>query len=251
MEIRLTFKRKDPWAKVYKYKNCADTIQTYWTRSGNVYTGLTEEDETRLEKKLGFQEGTLARYSQYWHTFGVKLGDNDVILHPEDNAWDELQYLFLKGHKRVANGRQDIKPGTDYVLINEDSEAKDINVKNKAKRTAIKEFDKMSLEDMRKCLRLFGIKSDNISAELVESKLFDIIEKTPEKFIMKWVDNKEKNTEFIIEEAISKNIVRKSKNIYYYGTDVVGNSLQDAIANLNSPKNQDLKLTILKEIESK
>jgi hypothetical protein len=251
MEIRLTFKRRDPWSRIYKYKNCADTISTYWTRSGNVYTGLTEDDEKALEKALGFADGTLARYSNYWNTFGIKLGEDDVILHPEDNSWDKLQYLFLKSHKRVSNGRQDIKPGTDYVLINEDKEAKEVNVKNKAKRTAIKEFDKMSLEDMRKCLRLFGIKSDNISAELVESKLFDVIEKTPEKFIMKWVDNKEKNTEFIIEEAISKNIIRKSKNIYYYGTDLIGNSLQDAIANLNASKNQDLKLTILKEIESK
>ena len=251
MEIRLAFKRKDPWAKIYKYRNCADVITPYWTRSGNRYTGLTEEDEKRLEGKLGFKEGMLARHSEYWIMFGVKLGDTDVILHPDENAWDELQYLFLKNHKRVANGRQDIKPGTDYILVNEDSEAKELNVKNKSKRAAIKEFEKMSLEDMRKCLRLFGIKSDNISAELIESKLFEIVEKTPDKFIVKWVDNKEKNTEFIIEEAIAKNVIRKSKNIYYYGTDVIGNSLSDAITNLNSPKNQDIKLTILKELESK
>ena len=94
-------------------------------------------------------------------------------------------------------------------------------------------------------------KSDNISNELVESSLFDIIEKDPERYFLTWVNNKVRDTQYIIEAAISKNIIRKSKNIYYYGTDIIGRSLEDAIANLNDKKNQDLKLTIMNEIESK
>ena len=44
MEVILRFKSKDPWAGITKYKNCYDYIAPYWTRSGNKYTGLTEED---------------------------------------------------------------------------------------------------------------------------------------------------------------------------------------------------------------
>ena len=71
----------------------------------------------------------------------------------------------------------DIRPGTDYVLINKDSEAQESNRIAKRKREAIKEFDKMSLEEMRKALRLFGFKADTMSNELVENKLFELVEK--------------------------------------------------------------------------
>lgn len=159
--------------------------------------------------------------------------------------------MFLKGHKRVANGINNLKPTHDYVLVNKEIEAEEANKRNKAKREAFSEFNKMSIEEMRKCLRLYGHKTDNISNELVESSLFDLIENNPDKFFLIWVNNKVRDTQYIIEAAISKNVIRKSKNIYYYGTDIIGRSLEDAIASLNDKKNQDIKMTILQEIESK
>ena len=192
----------------------------------------------------------MAPYSRYWVTFIVKVTNKELLL-DTSRPWDELQYLFLKNHHRVAIGLNDLKPGADFVLINKDSEAQESNRLNKKKRDAIKEFDKMSLEDMRKCLRLFGYKADTMSAELVESKLFEQVESSPEKFFSKWVNNKTKNTEFIIEAAIAKNIMRKNKNAYLYGTDIIGTSLEDAVIYLDEKKNQDLKLTILNELESK
>lgn len=250
MEVVLRKKTRDPWAKVIKYKNCFDYIAPYWTRSGNVYTGLSKEDESRLEKKLGFDEGKLASSSPYWINFCIKVGDQEKMF-DTSSAWDELQYLFLKSHKRVATSLADIKPATDYVLINKEAEAEESNRLNRRKRDAIKEFDKLSLEAMRKCLRLFGYKADTMSAEFVESKLYSLVEKEPEKFFSKWVNNKAKDTEYVIAQAIAKNIMRKSRNIYYYGTDIVGNSLADAVAYVNDPKNQDLKLSIMDEINSK
>lgn len=250
MQVILRHKGKDAWANVIKYKNCFDYISPYWTRSGNKYTGLNEEETKRLEKALGFAEGVLAPHSDYWNTFTVKLSEKELTLDTV-NAWDELRYLFLKGHKRVAASLAEMKAGTDYVLINKESEAVEANKINQERRRAIKEFDKMSLEDMRKCLRLYGYKADTMSNELVENKLFNVVEENPSKFFLKWVDNKTKDTEVIIENAISKNIMRKNRNVYYHGTDIVGNSLQDAVAYLNAPANQDLKLTIIKEIESK
>ena len=69
----------------------------------------------------------------------------------------------------------------------------------------------MSIEEMRKCLRLYGHKTDNISNELVESSLFDLIENNPDKFFLIWVNNKVRDTQYIIGAAISKNVIRKSK----------------------------------------
>jgi hypothetical protein len=244
MEAIIKHKRKDAWSGVIKYKSCFDYICPSLTRSGNIHTGLTAEDADRLEKELNLGAGTLAPYSKYWTNFIVKITNTEL-------PWDELRYLFLKNHHRVAAGLGDMKSGADYVLINKDEEALESNKINKKKREAIKEFDKMSLDEMRKCLRLFGFKTDALSAELVESKLFEQIENAPDKFFSKWVNNKTRNTEFMIEAAVAKNIIRKNKNAYYYGTDIIGTSLEDAVSYIDDKKNQDLKMTILNESESK
>lgn len=250
MEVILKFARVNPWAGIAKYKNCYDYIGTYWTRSGNRYTGLTEEDARRLEKEMGYEEGHLAPTSTFWKTYSIRIGAKDVYLHTEKPE-DELAYLFLKNHKRVALGLSNIKPQNDYVLVNSEAEAEAKNKINRVKREAITEFNKMSLEEMRKCLRIYGNRADNISNELVENKLFELIEKDPNKFFLIWVNNKNKETQYILDTAISKNIIRKSKNIYYYGTDVIGRSNDDAISFLNNKANQEIKLAILNEIDAK
>lgn len=53
-------------------------------------------------------------------------------------------------------------------MINKDSEAEEQNKFNKVKREAYREMDKMSTEEMRKCLRLYGMKSDSMSNEVAE-----------------------------------------------------------------------------------
>ena len=250
MEVVLKFARVNPWAGIAKYKNCYDYIGTYWTRAGNIHTGLSEEDARRLEKAMGYEEVHLAPTSSFWKTYSVRLGAKDVFLHTEKPE-DELAYLFLKNHKRVATGLSNIRPQHDYVLVNTDAEAEAANKLNKIKREAFAEFNKMSLEEMRKCLRIYGHKSDNISNELVESKLFELIEKDPRKFFLLWIDNKNKDTQYVLETAISKNVIRKSKNVYYYGTDVIGRSQDDAISFLKEKSNQDILMAIMQEIESK
>jgi len=239
-----------PWSKVVKYKGSHDFIGTYFTRSGNRHTGLTPEDARRLEKELQYPEGHLSPLSRFWITYAIKVGATGTIINT-DTAIGELQYLFLKSHYRVADGLQNLKPGNDWILLNQESEAKEKNRLNKIRRDAAKEFDKMSLDDMRKCLRVYGYRSDTMSNELIESKLYDLIEKDPKDFFVKWVNNKSKDTEFLLETAISKNIVRRTKTTYYYGTDVIGITKEDAIAYLDDKKNSDIKLAIMSATESK
>ena len=250
MEIIVRIIKSNPWTGITKWPTCYDYISTYWTRSGNIYTGLTSEDQSRLEKELGYNEGYLSQNSSFWDTFAIKLGRKDLILNT-DKPEDELKYLFLRNHKRVADGLNKITPATDYVLINKDSEAKEANKRNQIKRDAYRELDKMSIEDMRKCLRLYGIKSDTMSNELIEAKITEQIEQSPEKFLLKWVNNPNKEINFIIEEAIAKNIIRKNRAQYFFGTDLIGTGIEDVIAYLNNKKNQDIKLAILQEIKSK
>ena len=250
MVVELKIKKKNPWAGLIKYKSCFDYIAPYYTRSGSIYTGLTPEDEKYFEKALGYEDGHLAKSSDFWTTFCVKVGSRTVLL--DDSIPRQAMIIkFLSGHKRVATSLDKLTAGKDYLLINREAEAIEANKQNKLRRDAIKEFDKLSLDQMRKCLRLFGIKSDTMSNELVESTLFNFVDKQPKKFFDKWVDNKSKETEFLIEEAIAKGVIRKDKTHYFYGTDMFAESLQDAIAYLDNKKNQDLKLSIINETNNK
>ena len=250
MEVIVRILKVNPWTGISKWPTTFDYVGPYWTRSGNIYTGLTNEDARRLEKALGKEEGELNPNSDFWTTFAVRIGAKDLILNT-DRPMDELQYLFLKNHKRVAVGLSNIDPSKDYVMINSDAEAEQQNKANKTKREAYRELDKMSIEDMRKCLRLYGMKSDTMSNELVEAKLTEQIEKSPEKFMLKWVNNADKDINYLIEEAIAKNIIRRNRSQYFFGTDMIGNGLDDAIAYLKDKKNQEIMLAIKQEIKSK
>lgn len=250
MVVELKIKKKNPWAGLVKYKACFDYIAPYFTRSGSIYTGLTPEDEKYYEKALGYAEGHLAKSSDFWTTFCVKVGSRGIIL--DDSIPRQAMIIkFLSGHKRVATSLDKLTAGKDYLLINREAEAVEANKINKLRRDAIKEFDKLSLEQMRKCLRLFGVNADRMSNELVESTLFNLVDKQPKKFFDKWIDNSSKETEFILEQAIAKGVIRKDKTHYFYGSDMFADSLDDAIAYLDSKKNQDLKLSIINETNNK
>ena len=250
MVVELKIRKKHPWAGLIKYKSCFDYISPYYTRSGSIYTGLTPEDEKYFEKTLGYEEGHLSRTSDFWTTFCVKVGQKTVLL--DDSIPRQAMIIkFLSGHKRVATSLDTMTAGKDYLLINREAEAIEANKINKLRRDAIKEFDKLTLEQMRKCLRILGVRADNMSNELIESTLFDLVDKNPKQFFNKWVNNKAKDTEFILETAIAKGIVRKDRTQYYYGTELFADSLQDAVAYLDAKKNQDLKLSIINQIETK
>ena len=269
MEVILRPVARKTWAGVTRFKNCSDYLGTYITRSGQLYTGLEKEDELqkvpygtnaeRLEKLLGFQEGTLSNReykasdntATYWDIFTIKIMGTKEIVLDLTKPLDELQYIFLKNHKRVADGFANINPSKDYVLVNKDAEANEINKINKRRRDAMVAFNKLSLEDMRKCLRIYGYNASNMSNEVVEAKLFELVEQDPDKFVTKWINNTKKLVEFMVEEAVSKNIIRRNKNVYKYGTEVIGISMEDTVKYLEDPKNQDLRMAIVSELEVK
>jgi hypothetical protein len=235
------------WSGLIKYRNCYEDIGPYFTRSGRIYTGLTPEDEVRIGALLGID---LRSSSEYWKEFFVRTSGKDLYLDTND-IHDELKYLFLKNHKRVKNSILENKASANFVLINKDEEAKRSNLYSKVKREAIKAFDDLTPEDMRKCLRIYGHNGDSMSNELVEKTLFDIVEGNPQGFVDKWVNNPYKETEALIERAIAKNIMRRNKNIYKYGTEIIGHNSGEVIGFLENPKNQDIKIAIMKQLESK
>ena len=247
MRVILRPTAKNAWSGLKKYRNCYEDISTYYTRSGQLYTGLSKTEADELGSTLGID---LSPNSEYWNTFFIRTSGKDLYLDIEDPL-DKLRYLFLKNHRRVKKSLMENKATANFVLINKDEEAKKANIYNRVKRDSIKEFDRLSPEDIRMALRLYGHNADSMSNEVAENRLFDIIEGNPQSFLDKWVNNKSRDTEVLVERAISRNIIRRNKNIYRYGTEIIGHSLADTVGFLNDAKNQDIKITIIKSLESK
>jgi hypothetical protein len=247
MKVTLEPISANVWSNIIHYKNCYTDISTYWLNNGRKYTGLDKTDTKRLSEELGMD---LKATSNFWNTFFIRMSDRPIILDTED-PMDEMKYLFLKGHKLIAPSVSEKKATAKFVIVNQEAEAEVKNKKSKIKRDAIVAFNKLSTTDMKKALRLYGYKAEEISIEQAESKLFDVVEGDPAKFLEVWVNNTDRETQFMIEAAIAKNIIRKNKNAYYYGTEIIGNSLIDTVSYLKDKKNQDLKLVILNETKVK
>jgi len=247
MEIRIKPIQANNWSGIQRYPGCNDTIGPYLTRSGTVYTGLTRDDEKRLGDTLGYD---LRKSSKFWETFRIKIGTEDVVLDLNDPA-DELKYLFLKGHKKVKGTVLEYKATADYYVHNPEEEATTFNEINRTKRAAIKEFDKLKPADIRKALRIYGYKSTNVSDAVAEDNLFKLVEQNPKHFFSKWVDNKNRATEYLLKEALAKNVIRKSNNVYYYGALTLGNTTEAAILYIDSGENSDIKASIINESDIK
>lgn len=89
MEVIVRIMKVNPWTGLTKWPTTFDYVGPYWTRNGNIYTGLSVADARRLEKALGKAEGTLDPESDFWTTFAVKIGKRDLIL-DTDKPLDEL-----------------------------------------------------------------------------------------------------------------------------------------------------------------
>ena len=74
MEVIVRIVKVNPWTGLTKWPTTFDYVGPYWTRTGNIYTGLSEEDARRLEKELGYEEGKLNHSSEFWTKFAVLLG---------------------------------------------------------------------------------------------------------------------------------------------------------------------------------
>lgn len=239
--------KKNAWSGLIRYRNCYEDLASYFTRSGALYTGLTVADEKRLGDALGKD---LTKGSEFWKTFFIRTTDKDLYLNTEDTM-DELKYLFLKNHKRVKTSLTEHKATADFVLINKEEEAKKENSYNTIKRDAIREYDKLSPEDIRKALRIYGHNADSMTTEMADNRLFAIVEGDPEGFLNKWVKNPNKETQYIIAQALAKNVIRRNKRIYTYGAETIGNGIEDVINYLDTPANQDVRIAILQAIDAK
>ena len=98
MEVMLRPLRRNDWAGVFKFKNCSDYLGSYFTRSGQLYTGLREEDgvdaETvaRLSSAEKGVDQPLNPSSEFWQTFTIKIGNKDIFSFHLRKLWRYINF---------------------------------------------------------------------------------------------------------------------------------------------------------------
>lgn len=228
------------------YKGCKDSKTVCWDKYGNLNTGLTKEDEERLGKAL---KQDLSKESTFWHDYRVILSDKDLILNL-DEPKDELKYKVLLAHPEVASSINDNNPKARYVVHNETEEAKNTVASASVKINASVLYSKLTIDQKKDVLRLYpgtGI-TGSVSNEIIEARLYEFMENDPAKFV-RLVEDKKRDMKVFLKDLITAKILRKNKNAYYYGDDVLGHDEESTITHLDDPANQSLKIALMQELK--
>ena len=231
-----------------RYSKCFERLTVQAMKgTGVLNTGLTEEDERRLENKMNMSPGTLSRYNKdYWTMFKVDVPKEGTIL---DLAFpeDELKYMVLKAHQRVANSEMERfdSPFAEYVMTSEEQEAKVVNKKSKLKRKAYKVFSNMSTTEMKDVLKVMGKRAgDDASVDFVESQLDKIVTDDPQNFLTTVEDPTFAMRAFIDDCIASRVLVKNGTKYQLPGGDTVGYTLEQTIEYLKNPDNQEVYLDL-------
>jgi len=231
-----------------RYSRCFERLTVQSQRgTGILNTGLTEEDERRLENKMNMNSGTLSRYNtDYWNKFYIDVPSDGKELDTK-NPKEELIYLVLKAHQRVANSELERfdSPFAEYIMTSVEQEAKVENKKSKLKRKAYKRFSNMSTTEMANVLKVMGKRAGaDASVDFIEAQLDKIVTDNPRGFL-ETVDDPTFEMRAFIDDCLKERVLVKNGTKYTLpGGDVVGFNLEQTIEYLQNPDNQEVYIDL-------
>lgn len=230
------------------YKGCTNKLVASMNQYGDIVTGLTEEDAERLGAILNKD---LSPTSSFWHDYTVILNDKELVLNT-DHPQDELKYKLLMSHQLVAKSVNDTNAKAIYMIHDDNAEAVKINAKADVKIKASVLYSGLSLNQKKDILRLYPgfIKTDSVSEDIINARLYEQMDRDPAKFVA-LVEDKKRDMKLLIKDLVTAKILRKNKNAYYYGDDILGHDEESTITHLDDPLNQGLKVSLMKELKQK
>lgn len=215
-------------------------------------TGLTPDDETRLEQALGYDKGTLNRTSKFWKEYSVTIPEDGIELDTELPI-DELKWKVLGQSKLVAKTLQELYEvdSAEFVMTNATQEA---DVKNKKRDVKMKAFARcaaMSLDDYRDYLTAKGI----IGVEtLANSRIQDMVESdaedNPKEFLALIEDPNYKDMLFIANLVNAGIIfVRGTRYTDAKDSQPIAANREAMIDYINHPKNGNIVMLYMNQLE--
>lgn len=251
---------KNKFSKLTSYDRTFKVLTVQMDRSGLYKTGLTKEEESYFEKKLGKKEGELSRKpadddkgSNFWARLTIKFAPTR---NNELNLEDPIQYLKYKAllaSDKVCNSPLEKSkwPNAEWMIVDEELDAEVEAVEIDKEVEAIEVFNDLSEEDKKGLLKIFGKRNlDKVKPELIKSSLYKELKKDPVKFV-KFAKDKSLKTRVFVEDLLEKKIIVKHGNYFKNGDDPIGNSTEEVIAFFDDPRNQSIKIALKGKLEAK
>ena len=241
-----------------RYNGCSAGIQpAVDRRTGQLKTGLTKEDEVRLEEALFLDKGALNKFNtKFWSEYWIKIPGKDGIILDLSNPEDELKYLVLSADHKIAKSESDAMTNmyAEFIMTSKEVESKVKSTKIKSKKEAFAKFSKMTITEQMNFLKVYeGGKnkvSNSSSPEFIESVIGTIVEENSDAFLSTLEDPYYK-IKLLIEDSVTARVMQKMGTKYFItgNPDPLGMTLLDTIETLNDPKNQDLLISIKSKLE--
>ena len=244
--------KKSPKAGFFGITSYAKSVTTLGVElSKNGYkTGLTSEEEKEFEKELDLKPGELNRHSKWWGNIfdvqhAIRLNNTkstELIL---DNPINKIRYKVLLASSKIASSEiEKNKPGIEFYIDDQESKAKAELETFNYEFEGMGMIHKMSPDEKRDNLRLFGEKGlDTMTEIMLNSKLASKCKQDPKNFV-ETLNDKNVRTKAFILELIEKGLLKRKGNYYVHGDDTIANSTEECVEYFNDIKNQSVKLTL-------
>lgn len=256
MEYTLQFRPQGSWSNIKRFNNTVQEIGVNPGKLGKPNTGLTVEDERRLEKQLGLSTGELSKSSDYWANFSIRVFNGEVLHLDDSDPYGELLIKVCQANTLVAKAPSEVTQQTVFILLAEGSAEKEQEKENTSTVDAFDAIGKMSLEK-RKQIILIENKDKPISVESMSSAgitaaLITLIQRDPER-VLDYIKDKLTPTKAKVLEMLAKDILYRKGTAFYIKDEntEIGADLTLAAEYLNDKSNSVTASTLYGRLESK
>lgn len=233
-------------------------------RSGKLVDVLTKEEKTFLEEAMGLEYNALSVYRKvdnYWSNFFVRLRKQDNYL-DLSNPEDYIKYkVLLANTERIAPSLDALqtkrKATYEFVILNEDEEAKASKKRVSANIQAYKELGKIESDFHKLRVIVEAATGKNMGVNTQPDVLSDRIDKLIQadaKLFLKIAQDPMLDTKVLLKRGIEAGAVLLKNGLFYTTDntpmcDAGEATLSVAAAFINKPKNQALKMAIEAKIQ--
>ena len=261
--------RTNTWSGIDRFSDTKEGIAANIDNQGLPITGLTEDStiknekghmevvkgtRTLIEEALGvypgyLKRGTTIKHSDFWIQYAVIL-DFAEKRFDTANPEDWLAVEFLKAQKQVAFGTANVTAYSEYLLYSPEEAAATANKNNKGKREANKVFEQLTLGDRKEVLEMFGMRAESLSADEIESKLYDAMEEYPAKFLM-FVNDPTRKQQAFVRSCLERNVLRIDNGNIMYNDTLLSYDVKNAALKLFSEEHATTLAAIKLQVNPK
>lgn len=235
--------------------------------TGLVNTGLTEEEARALESALNYTPKSLhpnnmktkVQNGEFsWAHFSIKIPKEGLVINADRSARDKLYLKVLQAGSKVAKSSAELASDPmkyELVLVSEESEKKAKHSDVALKRKAFSKFSEMTIQDMVDFLDVYeegmykvGLES---TPEFIEGEVGKIVDSKPQSYL-DTVESSYYKTMVFLFKCLRANLIYKQGTKYMLiEGDVLGESLLEAVKNLESDDYNNVKLSLMTKLQSK